>query len=289
MDSVWRLPIAKLWIRNRSRLSIGCSVRRSCSTNATISTSEASSGPATVGSASPASGARTRPNVSAARPAAHWSAPATSIGGWSSPRSPSGTTRATSSSVTSTSGTFSAKIQRHEAVSTSWPPISGPMTTPMAPQAVHEPTALPRSSRGNTITITASAAGDTQRPADALERPGQHQDLDRGRDRAQERGHAEADQPGREHPPLAQDVAQRAADQDQRGQRDQVGVGRPLLAGEAAAEVLADGREGHVDHRRVHGHDRRAQDAGHQHEPLPGIAHRSSITPGLKVPGGDRR
>ena len=164
MDSVWRLPIAKLWIRNRSRSSIGCSVRRSCSTNATISTTEASSDPATVGSDSPASGARTRPNVRAARPAAHCAAPAMSIGGWSSPRSPSGTTRATSSIVTSTSGTFSAKIQRHEAVSTSWPPINGPMTTPMAPQAVHEPTALPRSSRGNTITITASAAGDTSAP-----------------------------------------------------------------------------------------------------------------------------
>ena len=64
----------------------------------------------------------------------------------------------------STSGTFSAKIQRHEAASTSWPPISGPMTTPMAPQAVHEPTALPRSSRGKVMTITASAAGDSSAP-----------------------------------------------------------------------------------------------------------------------------
>ena len=52
-----------------------------------------------------------------------------------------------------------AKIQRHEAVSTSWPPISGPSTVPMPPQAVQAPTALPRSSGGNTATITASAAG----------------------------------------------------------------------------------------------------------------------------------
>ncbi len=57
-----------------------------------------------------------------------------------------------------------AKIQRHEAVSTSWPPISGPSTVPIPPQAVQAPTALPRSSGGNAATMTASAAGVSRAP-----------------------------------------------------------------------------------------------------------------------------
>ena len=67
--------------------------------------------------------------------------------------------------MASTSGTLIAKIHRHDAESTSWPPTSGPITTPIAPQAVHAPTALPRSSSGNTATITASAAGVSSAPA----------------------------------------------------------------------------------------------------------------------------
>ena len=67
--------------------------------------------------------------------------------------------------MTSTSGTLMAKIQRQEAASTSWPPISGPSTVPMPPHAVQAPTALPRSSGGKVETITASAAGVRTAPA----------------------------------------------------------------------------------------------------------------------------
>ena len=64
-----------------------------------------------------------------------------------------------------TIGTLIAKIQRHEVVSTSWPPMSGPSTVPMPAQAVQEPTARPRSAGGNVVTITASAAGVRSAPA----------------------------------------------------------------------------------------------------------------------------
>ena len=67
--------------------------------------------------------------------------------------------------VTITIGTLMAKIQRHEAVSTSCPPIRGPSTVPMPPQAVQAPTALPRSAGGKVATITASAAGVSAAPA----------------------------------------------------------------------------------------------------------------------------
>ena len=67
-------------------------------------------------------------------------------------------------SVISTIGTLIAKIQRHDAVSTSCPPISGPRTVPIPPHAVHAPTALPRSSGGKVATITASALGVSSAP-----------------------------------------------------------------------------------------------------------------------------
>ena len=73
-------------------------------------------------------------------------------------------TRETSTSVISTTGMLSAKIQRHDAVSTSWPPISGPSTVPIPPHAVHVPIALPRSSGGNVAMMTASAAGVSSAP-----------------------------------------------------------------------------------------------------------------------------
>jgi hypothetical protein len=68
-------------------------------------------------------------------------------------------------SVTITIGTLIAKIHRHDAESTSWPPTSGPSTVPIPPQAVHAPMALPRSAGGNAETITASAAGVSAAPA----------------------------------------------------------------------------------------------------------------------------
>ena len=57
-----------------------------------------------------------------------------------------------------------AKIHRHEAASTSCPPISGPRTVPIPPHAVQAPTALPRSSGGKVATITARAAGVSRAP-----------------------------------------------------------------------------------------------------------------------------
>ena len=58
-----------------------------------------------------------------------------------------------------------AKIQRQDALSTSWPPMSGPSTLPIPAHAVQAPTALPRSSGGKVRTITASAAGVSSAPA----------------------------------------------------------------------------------------------------------------------------
>ena len=65
-----------------------------------------------------------------------------------------------------------------------------------------------------------------------------------------------------EDPLLAEEVAERAADEDQRAEREQVRVDDPLLEREPAAEVVLDRGQRDVDDGRVDEHDRRAEDAG---------------------------
>ena len=126
-----------------------------------------------------------------------------------------GTARETMNSVPSTSGRLIRKIQRHDAESTSWPPTTGPSTVPMPPHAVHAPTACARSDSANVRTITASAAGVSSAPDMPCSARASDQQLDRRRQRAQQRRDAEAGDPGDEHAPLADHVAERAADQQE--------------------------------------------------------------------------
>src|SRR5438552_13121429 len=61
--------------------------------------------------------------------------------------------------------------------------------------------------------------------------------------RSPEPGH-----PDREHAALAEHVPQGAADQDQRAQRQEIGIRNPLLAREPAAQVSADRRQRSEEH-----------------------------------------
>ena len=60
--------------------------------------------------------------------------------------------------------------------------------------------------------------------------------------RAEDRGDRERDDADHEDPLLPEQVAERAADEDQRAEREQVGVRDPLLEREAAAEVSLPSR-----------------------------------------------
>ena len=160
----------------------------------------------------------------------------------------------------------------------SQPPASGPMTIAMPPHAVHEPIAAPRSSGGKVATITASALGVSSAPKTPCSaRPATSTSID-GRQRADDADDAEAGDAEREDPPLAVEVAERAADEDERAEREQVGVGDPLLAGQAAAEVALDGRQRDVDHRRVERRDERAEDRGQQRQALAAVGHDDHAT-----------
>ena len=79
------------------------------------------------------------------------------------------------------------------------------------------------------------------------------------------RGQREPDHADQEHPAAAEPVAERAAEQDQPGQRERVAVDRPLQPAQRGVQVPADGGQRDVDHGRVEERHARAEHRGRQH------------------------
>ena len=82
-----------------------------------------------------------------------------------------------------------------------------------------------------------------------------------------DRGHAEAGDAHGIHAPSPEPVAQRAAEQDQGGQGQGVGVDDPLETGEVGVEVAPDRGQRDVDDRAVEQGDAAAEDGGREGEP----------------------
>ncbi len=162
--NVWTFPTAKFRRLNRPSGSIGAGVRRSWSMNTASSASPPSPGTQTCGLPQPTTGWRISASTGPARPKNVSTAPIQSTRACVVPGARGGTAIDTSTSVAITNGTFTAKINRHDTVSTSHPPASGPITVAIPDQAVHEPIAPPRSSRLNACTITASELGISKAP-----------------------------------------------------------------------------------------------------------------------------
>ena len=160
------------------------------------------------------------------------------------------------------------KTQRHDAWVTSQPPTSGPITNAMPVQAVQAPIAAPRSSPLNVVAITASPAGVSIAPATPWSPRARISVVPSGAAAQRIDVEPEADDPDQEQPARAEEVAERAADEEQRAERQQVRVDDPLLEREPAAEVVLDRRQRDVDDRRVDEDDDRAEDAGDEDEPV---------------------
>ena len=152
--------------------------------------------------------------------------------------------------------------------------MSGPSAPAIVPHAVQVPIAGPRSRSGNVLTITASELGVSRAPAipwsarNATSRPivgATAQSSDVG---------TEAGHPDREHPPLPEDVAQRAAEQDQRTERQQVRIAHPLLTGQAPAEAALDRRQGHAHDTAVENRDAGPENRRYQRQALARRRHR---------------
>ena len=108
------------------------------------------------------------------------------------------------------------------------------------------------------------AVGHHQRPERTLgQASGQQRGAAAG-DRAERRRGAEADQPDREDPRPRVPVAQRATEQDERAQRQQVGVHHPLQPVEAERELAPQRGERHRGHGALEEDRARAEDCRRQ-------------------------
>ena len=103
------------------------------------------------------------------------------------------------------------------------------MTKAMPVQAVQEPIAAPRASPLNVVAITASPAGVRIAPSAPCSPRATISVVPVGRGGAEDRGDAEADDPDQEHAPRPEEVAEGAADEEERAERQQVRVHDPLL------------------------------------------------------------
>ena len=95
------------------------------------------------------------------------------------------------------------------------------------------------------------------RAAEPLHRARDDERALRGREAAGERGDGEERDPDQEQPPVAEQVAEAAAEQEEPAEGQQVGVHDPGERGLVEAEILPDRRQGDVHDRRVeHDHQR---------------------------------
>jgi len=96
------------------------------------------------------------------------------------------------------------------------------------------------------------------RAADALQAAGNVEEGRVGGDRAEQRGDGEDPQPDDEYAPAAEPVGQRPRGEDERGEREGVGVDHPLQVGEVGVQRALDLRQRDVHDRDVEQeHERR--------------------------------
>ena len=166
------------------------------------------------------------------------------------------------------SGRLIQKIARQEIVSISAPPPAGPSTVAIPVQAVQVPTAFPARRALEGRGDDRERPRHQERAGDPLQSPGPDQESGARSDRAERRRHAESRQPDHVDPTPPELVAQRAADEEQRDERERVGLDDPLLAGEAGVEVAGNRGQRDVDHRRVEKDHRRAENRRDQCQQL---------------------
>ena len=226
------------------------------------------SGPASGSSPSP----RTRrpPARRPAPPGRRSRTPRRARRSWSrSRRGSPGAARGASAAAISAIGTFTHSTHSQPRYSVSTPPSSTPAAPPAPATAPHTPSAVLRSRPSVKVVVTIeSAAGEMMRRAEALEGARGDQLPLLGGEPAGQRGQAEQDQAGDEHPPPPEQVGQAAAQQQEAAEGEHVGVDHPRQVVLRKLQVRADRRQRHV-------HDRGVEDdheLGHgqqgQGEPL---------------------
>ncbi len=175
-------------------------------------------------------------------------------------------------SVTNTAitpiGTLTKKIHSQPMPEVITPPTTGPTATAAPITPPNTPKATPRSLALERLCDQRQRGREHHRAAGALHGAGEVQRQRVPRQAACGRGQREHDQPGHEHAPAPEQVSQRAGRQQERGERERVGVDHPLQVGERGMQRALDVGQRDVDDRDVEQqHEDRHRD-GDQGPPL---------------------
>ena len=125
----------------------------------------------------------------------------------------------------------------------------------------NRPTALPVREGG---PEQGQAVWDQQGAAHALSDPGDDQGLDVGRQTTAQRSQGKHADAGGKARPASQPVTQRAADQEQRGQKQDIRLHHPLGLAERRLKFSLHDRQGDIHHAAVDKHHAGAQNRGRQ-------------------------
>ena len=156
---------------------------------------------------------------------------------------------------------------RHDAASTSHPPRNGPAAaaTPVRPD--HAPIARARSSWRIVADSSARLPGTSiAAPTPCSARAAMSAPVVGATPQSSDATSERADPDG-EHSAAAEPIAERAPEEEQRGQRHEVRVEHPLEVGEVRVEVAGHRGQGDVDDRAVEKRHARAEDRGGEHPP----------------------
>ena len=190
------------------------------------------SAPTTSASGVPRSVHAVNPYVRPASPSAPSTVPATSsvFAALGVRRSPA-RAAAVTATTTAASGRLMPKIQRHVVTSTIQPPRNGATAPAMPPSPDHAPIARAAVRPAERRLEDRQRARGEQRAADPLQRARRVEQPDRRRHGAQQRRHREPHDADEEHLAPPEPVAERAAEQQERGERQGVRVDGPLQVG----------------------------------------------------------
>ena len=150
----------------------------------------------------------------------------------------SGIARVAQRITTAATGTLTRNAHRQPGPSTRKPPTNGPMAPAMPPSPDHRPTAGARSCSRKLAWMIARLPGVSSAPPTPWSTRAAIEDLDVRREPAPERRDREPRRADHEDPPAPVAVAERAADEDQRREREQVAGEHPLEVGDADVEVV---------------------------------------------------
>ena len=240
-----------------------------------------------IGSCQACCSPRVAPNASPPTPTAMTAAPSQS----KAPRrfvSRLSGTSAVAQSAIRMSGTLTRKAARQLTVCTSKPPSSGPTIErgrgARRPEADGPAALLALEGGGD----DREAAGDEQRSECGLHDARGDQELHGRRQPAADRGEAEADEADAEHRAPPVEVVERAGEDEQRREDDEVravDVGQPLEAGdERGWQLSADRVERDVHDRPVEKDDGRTEDR--RDEDAAALAHRRILAAAIPAPDG---